>query len=262
MADRHLGSLVMEDQGEDQGQGAAVVMIHGLGGSSNSFESMMEGLDGYRVLRPDLPGAGRSALRPGKPGLRGLASAVGDALRSAGVERAHLVGHSMGTLICQYLATAAPERVLSLTLFGPILKPPPAAQTALKERAQTARRDGMAGIAGAVAGGSVSAASRADNPVVTAFVRESLMRQDPAGYAAHCEALSEAAAADHPAIQAPTLLVAGENDPVAPLAMAQQLNRQIAGSALEVIPSVAHWMMMEAPRRSADLLRTHLDKAA
>ncbi|NIA69414.1 alpha/beta fold hydrolase [Pelagibius litoralis] len=262
MPDLHLGSLVMEDHGEGHGEGTAVVLVHGLGGSSNSFQTLMGALEGYRVLRPDLPGAGRSALRPGRPGLRGLTSAVGDALRSAGVERAHLVGHSMGTLICQYLAVSAPECVLSLTLFGPILVPPAAAKVALKERAETARAEGMAGIAGAVAGGSVAAASRAANPVVTAFVRESLMRQDPAGYAAHCDALSTAEAADHPAIQAPTLLVAGENDPVAPVAMAQQLNAQIAGSTLEIIPSVAHWMMMEAPQRSADLLRSHLDATA
>ena len=259
MADLHLGSLVMEDH---RGKGSPVAMVHGLGGSSNSFQPLMRALDGYRVLRPDLPGAGRSALRPGRPGLAGLAAAVSEALRAAGVERAHLVGHSMGTLICQYLAAQAPDSVLSLTLFGPILVPPPAARVALKERAQTARAEGMAGIAGAVAGGSVAASTQAANPVAAAFVRESLMRQDPVGYAAHCEALSGAEAADHQAIRAPTLLVAGEEDPVAPVAMARQLNERIAGSRLEIIPGIAHWTMVEAPDRSAGLLKAHLDTAA
>ncbi len=256
MTDIRLGSLVMEDDGK----GPPLVMVHGLGGSSNSFQTLMAALDGYRILRPDLPGAGRSAQRPGLPGLEGLASALRDALRGAGVARAHCAGHSMGSLICQYLAAETPDLVASLTLFGPILEPPQAARQGLKERAEAARSQGMAGIADAVSNGSVAAASREANPVAAAFVRESLMRQDPAGYASHCEALSVAEAAQHSAIHCPTLLVAGEADPVAPVAMAQALQAAIADATLEVIPGIAHWMMVEAPQRSAELLRGHLDK--
>ena len=126
MTDLRLGSMVAEDAGE----GPAVVMVHGLGGSSNSFQTLMAALAGHRVLRPDLPGSGRSGRRPGRPGLSGLAAAVMDCLRAGGVGRAHFVGHSMGTLICQDLAVRSPETVASLTLFGPILEPPPAARMA------------------------------------------------------------------------------------------------------------------------------------
>jgi len=246
---------------EDDGTGVPVVMIHGLGGDSNSFQTLMPAVEGYRVVRPDLPGAGRSGLRPGLPGLKGLAAAVRDALRCAGIERVHLVGHSMGTLICQYLAADAPRSVLSLTLFGPILEPPPAARQALKDRAKAALTDGMAGIAEAICSGSVAETSRRENPVIEAFVRESLMRQPPAGYAAHCEALSDAPAADLAAIRCPTLLIVGEKDPIAPLQMGQQLESSIESARLEVVPGIAHWMMVEAPRRSADLLRAQLEAA-
>ena len=259
MADLRLGGMVAEDSG---GGGPAVVLIHGLGGDSNSFEPLMAELGGYRVLRPDLPGAGRSALRPGRPGLRGLCAAVWDMLGVAGIARAHFAGHSMGTLICQHLAATRPDAVLGLTLFGPLLEPPPAARQALRERAGTARRSGMAGIADAISRSSVAAASRAANPVAGAFVRESLMRQDPAGYAAHCLALAAAPAADHMAIRCPVLLVAGETDPVAPVAMAEALKSRIAGADLEVLPGIGHWMTMEMPGRSAGLLRAHLDKSA
>ena len=257
MADVRLGSMVIEDTGS----GEAVVMVHGLGGSSNSFQPLMGDLGDYRVLRPDLPGAGRSGLRPGLKGLPGLAQAIQDALRATGVESAHFVGHSMGTILCQYLAANNPKLVRSLTLFGAILEPPVAARQGLKERAAAARKDGMAGIADAVCKGSVSAASRTENPVTTAFVRESLMRQDAVGYAHHCEALSAMEPADHSAIRCPTLLIAGDADPVAPVAMGTALKNRIAGARLEVLPNVGHWMMIEAPARSSALLLETLEAA-
>ncbi len=258
MTDLRVGSMVVEDTGE----GPAVVMVHGLGGTSNSFQTLMGALEGCRVLRPDLPGAGRSAYRPGLSSLERMADALKDCLRTAGLERAHFVGHSMGTLLCQYLAAASPNMVSSLVLFGPILEPPVAARQALKERAETARTAGMTGIADAISTASVAESSRRDNPVTAAFVRESLTRQDPGGYAAHCTALSEAPAARHSAIRCPTLLVAGENDPVAPVDMARRLGEQIDGARVEVIPGIGHWMMVEAPGRSAELLRAHLDASA
>jgi len=258
MTDQRIGSMVIEDTGE----GSALVMVHGLGGTSNSFQTLMASVADCRVLRPDLPGAGRSAYRPGLSGLERMAVSIKDCLRAAGLEQAHFVGHSMGTMLCQYLAAGSPGLVRSLTLFGPILEPPVAARQALKERGQAARTSGMTGIADAICQGSISEASRQTNPAVVAFVRESIMRQDPAGYAAHCDALSEAPPADHAAIRCPTLLVAGDKDPVAPVDMGRRLQERIQGARLEVVPDVGHWIMVEAPGRSAELLRAHLETIA
>ena len=260
MADARLGSMVAECHGA----GPAVVMVHGLGGTSSSFQLLMPALAGFRVLRPDLPGAGRSPVRPGRPGLAGLIAAVVELMRAGDIARAHLVGHSMGALLCQHLAAAEPSRVASLALYGAILEPTPAARAALAERADEARAAGMAGIADAVSAGSLGAGGRAAHPAASAFVRESLLRQPPAGYAAHCEVLAAARAADHPAIRCPTLLVHGAEDPVAPLAMAERLRGRIggAGARLEIIAGAGHWPMLEAPERAAELLREHLAAAA
>jgi 3-oxoadipate enol-lactonase len=250
MPDFSVGSMTMEVEGE----GLPVVMIHGLGGTSNSFQTLMPALDEYKIFRPDLPGSGRSSVKPGRPGLAGLASAVYDMLQASGVKKAHFVGHSMGTLICQYLAAGSTEIVRGMTLFGPILEPPIAARQALKERGQQARAGHMAAIADSISTGSVSKGKA----VASAFVRESILRQDPYGYANHCDALGAASAADHSSIAVPTLLIAGEKDPVAPVSMARQLEKILPTAQLEIIPEVGHWMMVEAPDRSAELLRNHL----
>ena len=188
MVDINLGSMVSEVTGD----GPVVVMIHGLGGTSNTFQPLMPSLRGFRVIRPDLPGAGRSAIRPGLCGLGGLTAAVTEMLRAQAIEEVHLVGHSMGTVICQDLAVSQPDLVKSMTLFGPILEPPAAAREALQARAREARKSGMSAIADAVSNASLSAMTRESNSAVVAFVRESLMRQDPSpAMPAHCEALSD-----------------------------------------------------------------------
>ncbi|WP_282606123.1 alpha/beta fold hydrolase [Pelagibius sp. Alg239-R121] len=250
MVDIKLGSMVSEITGD----GAAVVLIHGLGGSSNSFQPLMSALRGFRAIRPDLPGAGRSAIRPGLAGLKGLAAAVAEMLRAQAIAEAHFVGHSMGTVICQELAVSQPDLVKSMTLFGPILEPPAAAREALKVRAEEARKNGMSGIADMVSTASLSAKTKDTNSAVAAFVRESLMRQDPAGYARHCEALADMEPPDHDAISCPTRLVTGAEDVVAPPKMGENLAARIAGAELHVLPNCGHWTMMEMPSESAEHL--------
>ncbi len=255
MADIEFGSMAIEDYGN----GPAVVMVHGLGGTSNSFQPLMPYLDGFRVLRPDLPGAGRSGYRPGKPGIPGLAAAVFDAVQVAGIKHAHFVGHSMGTLICQHLAVESPELVASMTLYGALVEPPPAARHGLRERASAARQAGLANIADTIANDSIANSSRQHNPIISAFIRETLMRQNPSTYAIHCEALSEAKAVAHERIACSTLLITGQHDAIAPVAMAQQLIAQIDNSRLEIIPDAGHWIMIETPQRGGELLREHLN---
>ncbi len=255
MVDINLGSMVSEVTGE----GPVVVLIHGLGGSSNSFHCVMPALQGFRAIRPDLPGAGRSAIRPGLAGIKGLSAAVSEMLRAQAITTAHFVGHSMGTIICQELAASQPELVKSMTLFGPILEPPPAAREALLARAEEARKNGMSGIADAVSNASLSAKTKEMNSAIVAFVRESLMRQDPAGYARHCEALADVRPPDHSTISCPTKLVTGAEDVVAPPKMGEALVARIAGAELHVLPACGHWTMMEMPDEASEHLRLQLN---
>ena len=177
---------------ETVGDGAAVVMIHGLGGTSNTFQPLMATLAAYRVIRPDMPGSGRSDMGAGPLSIEGHAAAVLNLMDEAGLRVAHLVGHSMGTIVCQHIAATVPDRVAGLVLFGALTEPPEAARTGLVARAGVARAQGMAGIADQIIAATLAARTHEETPAAVAFVRESILRQPPEGYARNCEALGRA----------------------------------------------------------------------
>src|SRR5207245_4595384 len=95
-------------------------------------------------------------------------------------------------------------------LFGPLLAPPEPARAAIRARGAEARKGDMQPIADALLQSSVSTETKTRRPAAAAFVRESLMRQDPEGYARSCEALAEMQSADTSRLECPALLVSGD----------------------------------------------------
>ena len=254
------GAAVGRTQIEIDGAGPGIVFVHGLGGDSNSFQMLLGALGGFRCIRPDLPGSGRSPRPFDALSIELFADAIAEIMEKIGGGAAHLVGHSMGTMVCQHVATRVPHSVKSLTLFGPIVEPSDAARQRLRERARTARQDGLIGIADAAATGGTSSASRNANPLLGPFVRESHMRQDPEGFAQTCEALAGGAAADLRFLRCPTLIVTGDEDAVAPPSAAQALADRIKGAKLKVLEHCGHWTPFERPQDCARLLSEHVRK--
>jgi pimeloyl-ACP methyl ester carboxylesterase len=231
---------------EIDGEGDPIVFVHGLGGTSNVFQPQVMALAGrYRMVRPDLPGAGRSPAGGGTLSIGGFADAVARIARVLGIERAHFVGHSMGTIVCQHIAVNEPRLVRSLALFGPLAAPPDAARQGMRDRAAKVRAEGMPGVADAILQGAVSADTRSNNPVAASFVRELLMRQDAEGYARQCEALATAEAADVQRIKCPTLLVTGDEDAIASPSAVRALAERIAGARVTVLNRCGHWTTLE-----------------
>jgi len=100
--------------------GPVVVLLHGFGGLGDVWRDIAAELaPKHRVIAYDLPGHGRSAAYPGSGPPKIAAKAVIDDLRMRGLDRAHVVGHSMGGAIAILIALGAQELVASLTLVAP-----------------------------------------------------------------------------------------------------------------------------------------------
>jgi 3-oxoadipate enol-lactonase len=256
------GAALGQIQLEIDGEGPPIVFLHGLGATSSSFQPLLDSLGGFRCIRPDLPGAGRSP-RPFAPlTMDALVEAVRGIVRTVAGGPAHLVGHSMGTLVAQHVAAAAPDTVLSLTLFGPIGEPADAARERLRDRARLVRQDGMIAVADAIAAAGLSTATKTANAVAVAYVRESHLRQDAEGFAQSCEVLAGAKGADLRGLRRPTLLVTGEDDPIAPPTAAQGLAETIKGAKVKILARCGHWTPLEQPKECARLASDHIRACA
>lgn len=246
---------------EQDGEGPAIILLHGLGGTSNSFQPLMPALKGRRVVRPDLPGAGRSPTPRGALDLRSIVDAVLRAAADLGIGEAELVGHSFGSLVAQHVAQAKPALARRLVLFGPIIEPADAARDRLRGRARLARDEGMAVVADQVAAAGLASGADEHNAAAVAFVRESHMRQDAEGFARSCEALAGASRADARALKMPTLVVTGEEDGVGPPSVAHQLADEVGHGRAVVLPGCGHWTPIEKPAACRQLIAEFVGSA-
>lgn len=235
---------------EIDGEGDALLCIHGLGGSSNTWTPVMEAFEGFRVVRPDLPGSARSALPAEKLSIDIYVKALEGLMAGLEVESVHIAAHSLGTIVAQHFTLRNPSKVRSLALFGPLLAPPDSGRPAISARATLARGGpaGLQQIADAIVLGATSKETKRQQPAVLALVRESVMRQPAEGYAQSCEALAQARAAAIEDIHVPTLLVTGDQDGVAQASNVKAMGERIPGSRVAVLEGCGHWTTYEKPQ--------------
>jgi len=247
---------------EIEGEGEPVVMIHGLGGTSNVWTPLLGAFSRNKKIRFDLPGSGRSARFEGALAVELFIEKTLLVMDKAGVRSAHVVAHSMGTIVAAHLAAAHSEKVNSLALFGPLLAPNDQARAAIRSRAAKTREGDMQPIADALLQGSTSSETKQKRPAAAAFVRESLMRQDCDGYARSCEALADMQAADTARIACPVLLVTGDEDMVAPPSSVRAMGDRIKGSRVEVLRGCGHWTPVEKPEECVSILNRFYSRGA
>jgi 3-oxoadipate enol-lactonase len=178
-------------------------------------------------------------------------------LDAHGIERAAYCGISLGAMVGMWLAAHAPERIAGLGLCCTSAFLPPAAMWTA--RAEQVRCAGMASIAEPVVSRWFTPQFRDRCPSVPASFVDGLLGTDPQGYAGCCDAI---AAMDlRPAlgsITAPTLVIAGAQDPATPPWHGAVIASGIRNSALIVIRGASHLANVAAAGQVTSALLSHL----
>jgi 3-oxoadipate enol-lactonase len=232
----------------------AVLLSNSLGTTLDMWEPQAGPLsERFRVIRWDLRGHGRS---PVPPGPYELADVAGDALAlldRLGIERAHVAGVSLGGMVSQWLAINAPERVDRLVPCFTSCRLGPASMW--QERVARIRDGGMDAVAATVSDRWLTPQTRAQRPDLHARLRAMLAAQPPEGYAECCGAIERMdLRGGLPGVTAPTLVVAGAQDPATPPEHGELIASLIPGARLEVLPRAAHLGNLERPEAFTPLL--------
>lgn len=231
------------------GQGETLILVHGLGGSTNTWYPQAQILKrDLKVIAYDLPGSGRTPVRDDVT-IESLVADLHEVVEQSGAARVHLGGHSLGTIICQHYAARYPDRVASLALVGAFPEPPEPARKALRDRAAKVRAEGMAAIADAIVTAGTSDDTKANNLVAASFVRESIMAQPAEGYARACEALAGLSRANLSEWQGPALLLTGDQDRTSPPDTGSALAANIQGAEFRVLDGCGHWATIERAKQ-------------
>jgi 3-oxoadipate enol-lactonase len=235
----------------------ALVLGPSLGTTRTAWHAVLPKLaERFHVLRYDHLGHGDSDVPPGPYTLDDLTGALVAAMDAHGIDRAHLAGLSLGGMVALQLAATYPHLVDRLAVVCASAYLPPA-QTWL-DRATAVRSRGMAAVADTVLGRWFTPAF-AESPSAQT-VRADLLSTPVEGYAGCCEAI---AAMDlRPllgAIQAPTLVIAGAEDPATPIDHAEAIAAGVPGPArVEVVAGAAHLASVERPDEVSRILLAHL----
>ena len=237
----------MNIEWESQGDGPAVLLIQGLGYGRWGWAPVVRGLaQRHRVLSFDNRGIGGSDKPEGPYTARLMADDALQVLDEARVERAHVVGASLGGMIAQELAVLAPERVDKLVLCCTALRadafPFPEATVKLMTEAPTLEPD-------VALRRFVVNALGADPP--QALVDEIVALRianppDPLGWQAQAAAGTTFAGVDG-TIGAPTLILHGTEDNVVDTRHADLLAEHIPGARVVLVPGTGHLFFWEDP---------------
>lgn len=245
----------------DEGEGPSLLLIHGLGGSIQNWEPVIDHFKKhYRVVALDLPGYGKSEIVEGDYGLDFFARHIRGLLAELGIERVSVAGHSLGGLISLHLVLNHPDMVENLILvdnagshcFPGILKralrslPPSLIKRFLLffisylPRIRVFRR--AAGVQNvnqytdALIANAVALADRQDlDEYLGTYIETARTALD----VSYHERLGE--------ISKPTLIVWGQNDLAISNKVGQEENKKIKGSFLVSMPRADHVVQLDQP---------------
>jgi 3-oxoadipate enol-lactonase len=234
-----------------------VVLSNSLGSTHRMWDAQADALgERFQVVRYDTRGHGGSPVPAGPYSIDDLADDLLALLDRLGAERAHLVGLSLGGMTAMRVAARNPERVDRLVLLCTGAQLPPG--SAWTDRAATVRAEGTAAVADAVVQRWFSPGYRGD----LGYWRSMVADTPAEGYAGCCEAIAKLDLREQlRLIAAPTLAIAGADDPATPPAKLEEIVAAVPDSRLLVVDNAAHLANAEQRTAVTDALINHLEQS-
>ncbi|TVT08438.1 3-oxoadipate enol-lactonase [Amycolatopsis bartoniae] len=243
--------------------GPVVVLSNSIGSTLHMWDPQVKPLvdHGFRVLRYDTRGHGRSPVPSGPYGIEDVGGDVLDLLDRLEIGAVHFVGLSLGGMTGIWLGQNAPERVRSLVLACTSAQP---GNTQMwLDRVKQVRAEGMAKIAEGSIGRWFTREWIDAHPDEAAALREMTATTPAEGYTACCELLADLDLVPGlPKITAPTLVISGADDKALPPDHGRVIADGIAGARFEVVDHAAHLGSYEQAERFNQLILEHLEGVA
>ncbi len=234
-----------------EGEGEAVILIHGVGLDHNMWDQQVVGLrDRFQVVTYDMLGHGQSAHPPEERQLGDFVRQLHQLMMNLNLKRATIVGFSMGGLVAREFAARHPEMISKLVLMNTVFRRSPEQQAAVLARYQAAQSGALEeGIDAAIERWFLPEYADA-NPDVIGQVRDRLRRNDLHGYLKAYKVFATATDPEETlAIDCPALVMTGELDTGSSPEMARALADAINGAEVEVLPGLRHMAPVEGARQ-------------
>lgn len=257
------------------GEGTPILLVHGIGSNADTWGDVPQLLAarGFRTVAVDLPGHGESSRAPGDYSLGSLACTLRDLLDHLGIERVHLVGHSLGGGVSMQFAYQFPDRVAAMVLessgglgaeafTGLRAASLPGSELVIKWaiNQRTLRGAGWIGerlgrvgftphVLSPRALETVSWLSEPDRRAAFLATLRSVV--------SHSGQVVSALDKLHLLDGSRVLIVWGDRDPMIPMKHGENAHAALQGSRFVVFPGAAHEPHLHDPERFADLVAAH-----
>jgi pimeloyl-ACP methyl ester carboxylesterase len=239
----------------DRPDAPAMILVHGAGGTHLHWPTQVRRLAGSHVYAPDLPGHGGSP-GPGRSSVGGYVSAILAFMDALAIEKAVLVGHSMGSAVVMGLGLEAPHRVLALALLGAASSLRVSAWIKAGLSADATFSETIERIV------EYSYSTGAD-PRLKELARQrasAIERTVWLGDFQACDAFD--ATAELGRLGMPAFVLAAAQDRMTPARGAERLRELLPHARLEVLDGAGHMMMLEKPDAVAAALGTYLQEVS